>query len=165
MRLRPRDHLVQRALGGRQLALRHQERRRDPQILGLPDCIEQPTAKLLNAVELAPRPLQLAAGHSDLRTTPERQRPECTIPVGVRQRDGTVGRRQRPVERPLLPVRDRLVVEAFGDAPLQAGALEGGRGDLPGPDRLRMPSPQVTDDPQIVGAAGGSRGIPVPAGG
>ena len=76
MRLRPRDHLAQRALGGPRLALSHQQRRRDPQILGLPDRIAQPTTKLPNPVELAPCQRQLAAGHPDLRTPPECERPE-----------------------------------------------------------------------------------------
>ena len=53
----------------------------------------------------------------------------------------------------------------FGDAPPQAGAVEGGRGELPGSDRLGVPSPQVTDDPEIVGAAAGGGSVPVPAGG
>ena len=87
------------------------------------------------------------------------------IPLGFRVRDGAVGHCQRLAQRPLLPIRDRLVVLAFGHAPPQAGAVEGGRGDLPGPDRLRVPPPQVADDPQIVGAAAGGDGIAVPAGG
>src|SRR5205809_3598245 len=53
----------------------------------------------------------------------------------------------------------------FGDAPPQAGAVEGGRGELPGSDRLGVPSPQVTDDPELVGAPAGGGSVPVPAGG
>src|SRR5439155_15372992 len=36
--------------------------------------------------------------------------------------------------------------------------------DLPGSDRLRVASPQATDDAQVVGAAGGGGKITVPAG-
>ena len=79
-------------------------------------------------------------------------------------RDGTVRRSQRLVERPLLPIRDRRVVMTLRDALPQASALEGGSGDVPGADRLRVASPQVTDDSQIVGAATGGGRIPVPAG-
>src|SRR2546427_9665463 len=52
---------------------------------------------------------------------------------------------------------------ALGYAVAHTSPLEGGDGDLPRPDRLRVPPPQATDHAQIVGAAAGHRDIAVPA--
>ncbi len=54
---------------------------------------------------------------------------------------------------------------ALGNALAQTCLVEGGGGDLPGPDRLRVPPAQVADDPQIVGAAADCGTIAVAAGG
>jgi len=128
---RPSDHLTQRPLGGRQLVLGRQHRRRDPQILGLSDRVRQAAPDLPNSIELAPSPLEVAAREADLRPPPERLGLERVVSGRFGLRDGPVGLRQRPVERPLLPIRDRQVVVALGDALTQTGALEGGDGDLP----------------------------------
>ena len=52
---------------------------------------------------------------------------------------------------------------ALGNALSHAGPAEGREGDLPGSDRLGMPTPQVADDAQVVGAAAGRGYIPLPA--
>src|SRR2546427_1399713 len=52
---------------------------------------------------------------------------------------------------------------ALGYAVAHTSPIEGGDGDLPRPDRLRVPPPQATDHAQIVGAAAGHRDIAVPA--
>src|SRR5439155_23973372 len=53
---------------------------------------------------------------------------------------------------------------ALGDALTQTRALEGRERELPRPDRLRVASPQIADDPQVVGAATRRGQIAVPAG-
>src|SRR3989442_11468112 len=52
---------------------------------------------------------------------------------------------------------------ALGYAVAHTSPLEGGDGDLPRPDRLRVPPPQATDHAQIVGAAAGHRDVAVAA--
>src|SRR5207247_11174413 len=79
-------------------------------------------------------------------------------------RDRLIGLRQRAVEHPLLAIRYPQVVVALGDALPQTGVVKGGRGYLPGPDRLGVAPPQVTDDPQVVGAAADRGGIAIAAG-
>ncbi len=146
------------------MALGQQQRRGDAQVLGLSDGIGEVAADLPDLFELAPRQLELAPDDADLHPPPERQRPQRGIGCGFGDRDGPVGLGQRAVERPLLPIRDRQVVVAFGDALGHSSPLERGDGDLPGPDRFRVPPAQVADDPQIVGRAAGRGQIAVPAG-
>ena len=162
--LGPLDYLAERAFGGGDVPLGHPHQRHDAQILGVADRIGHVAAQLADLVQVAPRRLQVAAVDVDLRPPPERQRPEGLIPGRRGLQGGAVGLRQRAVERPLLPIRNPEVVVALGDALTPAGPLEGGNGDRPGPDRLRVPPPQVADDPQIVGAAAGRRKIAVQAG-
>src|SRR2546426_921749 len=52
---------------------------------------------------------------------------------------------------------------ALGYAAAHTSPIEGGDGDLPRPDRLRVPPPQATDHAKIVGAAAVHRDIAVAA--
>jgi hypothetical protein len=54
-------------------------------------------------------------------------------------------------------------VAALRYALAQTSLVEGGDGDLPGPDRLHVPPAQVTNDPQIVRAAADRGTVAVPA--
>ncbi len=146
VRFRPLDHLAQHPLGRRPLTVGHQQRRDDARILGLIGRIGHADAEVPNLVQLAPRQLQLAAGHVDLRPPPEREGPQRVIPRRLGFGDRPVGLREGAVERSLLPVGDPEVVVALANTLPPAGPLEGGAGDLPGSDRLGVSSPQVTDD-------------------
>src|SRR5438128_1098624 len=152
-RRRPPDHLAQRALASRQVALGHEQQRHRAQILRLYHGIDQPAADFRHPVQLAPSELQLARDHADLRASPERLRPQRAIPGRLGCRDSLVGLGQRAVEGPLLAIRDRQVVAALGDALSQTGPVERRERNLPGPDRLGVPPPQLADAPQILGAA------------
>src|SRR5439155_1597974 len=151
-------------LGRRPLTVGHQQRRDDARILGLIGRIGHADAEVPNLVQLAPRQLQLAAGHVDLRPPPEREGPQRVIPRRLGFGDRPVGLREGAVERALLPVGDPEVVVALANTLPPAGPLEGGAGDLPGSDRLGVSSPQVTDDAEVVGAAADGRRIAVQAG-
>ena len=164
MRLGPADHVTQRPLGRRHLALGHEQHRCDPQILRLAKGVGQVAADLPHLVQLAPRQLQLAAGYADVGPPPESHRPEGAIPRSFGFGDRLIGLRQSAVERPLLAIRDPQVVVALGDALPQTGFVKGGRGHLPGPDRLGVPPPEVADDPQVVGAAADRGAIAIAAG-
>ena len=114
--LRPPDHVAQGALGSGQVAVGHQQRGRHAQVLCLADGIAQLPADIPHLIQLAPRELQLAANHADLRASPERLRPERAIPGRLGRGDGPLGLDQRAVEGALLPVADPQVVAALGDA-------------------------------------------------
>jgi len=157
------DHLAQRPLGGRHLALGQEQRRPDSQILGLCRGVRQTTADRPHLIQVATRRLQLATAQADLCPPPERERQQRAIPDRFRLAGGLVGLCQRAVERPLLPIGDPQVVVALGDALPYPSPVEGAEGDLPGPDRLGVPPPQVTDDPQVVAAASRRGKIAVPA--
>src|SRR3989454_292329 len=157
------DHLAQRPLGGRHLALGQEQRRPDSQILGLCRGVGQTTADRPHLIQVATRRLQLATAQADLCPPPERERQQRAIPDRFRLAGGLGGLCQRAVERPLLPIGDPQVVVALGDALPYPSPVEGAEGDLPGPDRLGVPPPQVTDDPQVVAAASRRGKIAVPA--
>ena len=158
VRLRSPDHLPQRPHGRRRLALGRQHRCRDSEILRLSDGVGILATDFAHPVQVAARQLRLAARHADLGASPQRQRGKRAVSRRFGCRDRLVGFRQRAVELSLLAIRDPEVVVTLGDALLPTGAVEGGDGDVPGPDRFGVSPPQVTDDPQIVGAAA-DRGI------
>jgi hypothetical protein len=162
--VRPHDHVAQCELGGDHLALGRQHQCRGPQVFGLVCRVGHATADLPNLVQLRSRELQLPAHHASLGASSEGQRPQRVVAGRLRFRHRPVGFHQSAIERALLPIGDPQVVVALSDALAPPRPFEGGARDLPGRDRLRMPPPQVTDDPQIVGAAAGHRDIGVPAG-
>ena len=164
MLLRPADHLAQRLLGGRQVALGRAHGGRDPQIFGRSHGIREAASDLRHLRQVAARQLELTAQRADLRPAPQGERPERLVPSRLRFPDSAVGCGERAVRHPLQAVGDRQVVVALGHALSAARPLEGRDGDLPGPDGLRIPPAQVADDAQIVRAAACHGEVPVPAG-
>ena len=164
VRLRPLDHPAQRPLRRRPPAFGRQQRRDDARILGLVGWMRQLTPALPDPLQLAARRLQLAADDVNLRPPSQDQCPQRGIPGGFSLRHGAIGLREGAIERSLFAVRDPQVVTALGDPLSPAAPIEGRTGDFPGPDRLGVASPQVTDDAEVVGAAADRCQIGVEAG-
>ncbi len=72
---------------------------------------------------------------------------------------------ERSVQLALLAVRNGQVVACLGHAPGERGLFERSDRDRVRRQRLRVPAPQVTDGPQVVGATTDARVVAVAAGG
>ena len=133
-------------------------------MLALLSGIGHAAADRADLVERAPRQTNLALRHADFCATSERQGPQRLIPGRLPFRHGPVRLRQRAVERALVPIREPQVVMALRHARPPARPIEGGKSDVPRRDGLRVPAPQVADDPQIGGATAGGTHVAVAAG-